>query len=55
MSPFARLSFAEKAGVIQIMDINDSFMALWPGVLPGLVGCFRRTRKRACSIHRRAR
>ena len=39
LSPFARLSFAEKAAVFQIMDADDSFKVL-AGVLPGFVAFF---------------
>ena len=38
-SPFARLSFAEKTVVFQLMDGDDSFRVL-AGVLPGFVAFF---------------
>lgn len=38
-SPFARLSYAEKTAVFQIMDGNPSFSVL-AGVLPGFVAFF---------------
>jgi hypothetical protein len=38
-SPFARLSFAEKAGIFQIMDATESLRAL-AGVLPALAAAF---------------
>jgi hypothetical protein len=38
-SPFARLSFAEKAAVFQIMDATDSLKAL-AGILPAFVAFF---------------
>ncbi len=38
-SPFANLSFAEKVGVFEIMDGNDSLRAL-AGVLPAFVAFF---------------
>jgi hypothetical protein len=38
-SPFARLSFAEKAAVFQIMDGDPAFRVL-AGVLPGFVAFF---------------
>jgi hypothetical protein len=38
-SPFARLSFAEKAAVFQIMDATESLKPL-AGVLPALVAAF---------------
>ena len=38
-SPWARLSFAEKAAVFQIMDANDGLKVL-AGVLPGFVAFF---------------
>jgi hypothetical protein len=38
-SPFARLSFAEKAAVFQIMDATDSLKSL-AGVLPAFVAFF---------------
>jgi hypothetical protein len=39
VSPFARLSFAEKAGVFQIMDATDSLKPL-AAVLPALIAAF---------------
>lgn len=39
LSPFARLSFAEKAAVFQIMDATDSLKSL-AGVLPAFVAFF---------------
>src|SRR5262245_30070671 len=39
VSPFARLSFAEKAAVFQIMDATDS-LELLAGVLPAFVAAF---------------
>jgi hypothetical protein len=39
VSPFARLSFQEKAAVFQLLDGNDSYKVL-AGVLPGFVGFF---------------
>jgi hypothetical protein len=39
LSPFARLSFAEKAAVFQIMDASDS-LKLLAGVLPAFVAFF---------------
>ena len=39
VSPFARLSFAEKAAVFQIMDATDSLKPL-AGVLPAFVAFF---------------
>lgn len=39
LSPFARLSFAEKVGVFQIMDATESLRVL-AGVLPALVAAF---------------
>ena len=39
VSPFARLSFAEKAAVFQIMDATES-LALLGGVLPAFVAYF---------------
>ncbi len=38
-SPFARLSFAEKAAVFQFMDATDGFKVL-AGVLPGFAAFF---------------
>ena len=38
-SPFARLSFAEKAVVFQLLDSDDAYKVL-AGVLPGFVGFF---------------
>lgn len=39
VSPFARLSYAEKTVVLQIMDSNDAFKVL-AGILPGFVAFF---------------
>ena len=39
VSPFANLSFAEKAAVFQILDSNDAFKVL-SGVLPAFVAFF---------------